>query len=113
MLNPWIVGIGSSFLGALAFLTIGYLLRRILELRGEYSRLWEDRIFDDSNEIVKRDYFYLRQNRESVSGVILRFFPDDQSHRRWDLRGKISGNEFIGIFWTINKSFTSRGCFYL
>lgn len=112
-MNPWIVGIGSSLLGAVAVLVLKYVIQKILEFRGEYSGTWKDQIFDQDDQVIKRDKWFIRQRGDEIEGVIQRFFPEEQTHRRWDMSGKINGKEFIGMFWTINKSFTSRGCFYL
>lgn len=74
---------------------------------------WVNRIYDPDGEVVKADVITLRQVGQEITGNIRREFPAEQTHRRWELAGKLIGKDFIAIFWSDNSEITSHGCWHL
>ncbi|UCG38010.1 MAG: hypothetical protein JSV00_07350 [bacterium] len=80
---------------------------------GYLDGLWEDRIYDERGDIVKRDVITLTQEGEEITGQIQRIYPQDQARRRWNLMGKLLGNDFMAIFWSDLPDIRSHGCWHL
>ena len=74
---------------------------------------WTDRIYDPDGDVVKSDVITLRQVGQEIAGNIRREYPADQTHRRWEISGKIIGKDFIAIFWSNNPEIISHGCWSL
>jgi len=74
---------------------------------------WVNRIYDPGGEIIKADVITLRQVGEEIAGNIRREFPAEQTHRKWEIAGKLIGKDFIAIFWSDNPEITSHGCWHL
>ena len=74
---------------------------------------WTDRIYDPEGEVIKSDVITLRQVGEEIAGNIRREYPVDQSYRKWEIAGKLVGEDFIAIFWSDNPEITSHGCWHL
>jgi hypothetical protein len=74
---------------------------------------WVNRIYDPDGEVVKSDVITLRQVGEEIAGNIHREFPAEQTHRKWEISGKLVGKDFIAIFWSDNPEITSHGCWHL
>jgi hypothetical protein len=74
---------------------------------------WEDSIYDPDGEVVKSDVITLRQVGQEIAGNIRREYPAGQSHRKWEISGKVIGKDFIAIFWSDNSEITSHGCWNL
>ena len=74
---------------------------------------WEDRIYNPDGEVVKSDVITLRQVGQEIAGNIRREYPAEQSHRRWEISGKVIGKDFIAVFWSDNPEITSHGCWSL
>jgi hypothetical protein len=74
---------------------------------------WEDRIYDETGDVVKSDIVELEQSGTEVTGTIRRKVPGDQDSRRWSLSGRILDGVFLAIFWSDNPGAASYGCWYL
>ncbi len=74
---------------------------------------WEDRIYDLEGKVIKSDVITLRQVGQEIAGNIRRENPAEQAHRRWEIAGKVLGEDFIAIFWSDNPEITSHGCWHL
>ncbi len=74
---------------------------------------WEDRIYNPEGEVIKSDVITLRQVGQEIAGNIHRENPIDQSHRRWEIAGKVIDKDFIAIFWSDNPETTSNGCWHV
>jgi hypothetical protein len=74
---------------------------------------WEDRIYDSEGEVIKSDVITLRQVGQEIAGNIRREYPAEQGHRRWEIAGKLIGEDFIAIFWSENPEIISHGCWQL
>jgi hypothetical protein len=74
---------------------------------------WNGRIYDAGSKIVKSDVITLRQVGQEIAGNIRRESPTEQAHRRWEIAGKVIGEDFIAIFWSDNPEITSHGCWHV
>jgi hypothetical protein len=103
----------AAVAGGLIILAAQWIFERVRERKGGYTGIWEDQIFDDAGQIVKRDRHDLRQKGNEAFGYIERIFPDDQKHRKWHLYGRFRGSDFFAIFWATDPSVPSYGCWYV
>lgn len=113
MFDSFIIGALSSIAGALLVLAVQYAARRIQEHRSPFTGEWEDYIFDENGKVVKKDRISMRQRDDTVNGKIARIEPSSQNHRRWKFIGKIFGPNVFAIFWPVDKSIPSYGCWYV
>lgn len=74
---------------------------------------WEGRIYDPEGEVIKSDVITLRQVGQEIAGNIRREYPAEQTHRRWEIAGKLIGKDFIAIFWSDNREIISHGCWHV
>jgi hypothetical protein len=103
----------AAVVGGIIILAIQMGWKKIQESRGGYTCIWENEILDEEGQIIKRDNVDLRQVGEEATGHIQRLFPDSQKHRNWNLSGRIKGRDFFAIFWSIDQSVHSYGCWYV
>src|ERR1700726_4778120 len=108
-----IIGTSTSVAGAVLMLITQSIFWKLRESSGGYTGPWRQNIFDEQGNIVKRDQIDLRQRGELLYGTIKRVFPDEQAHRRWKCYGRIRGSDFFAIFWSMNVSVRSYGCWYV
>ena len=122
-MEQYVVGSDSSYIIGISGIIIGIIsivialapliYKRFKEVRSPYTGIWEDRIYDDNNNVIKRDIFYLKQNGNEIIGTAKRIFPKDQNHRRYEVYGKLLGRDFVAIFWATDQSILSYGCWFI
>lgn len=100
-------------IGSLIAVLVQHYGSKINQLTGSYSGIWEDEIYDENGSIIKKDRFELRQEGELLKGTIVRFYPEEQSHRRYFFSGRIRLGIFFAIFWSQDRSIPSNGSWYL
>jgi hypothetical protein len=103
----------AAVVGGIIILIAQWIWHKIQESRGGYTGIWENQIFDENKNVVKRDRLDLRQTGEQAAGHIQRLFPENQRHRQWNLAGRIKGRDFFAIFWSLDPSVHSYGCWYI
>ena len=107
------LGVVSSIFGAVVVLLAQYLYRRRNEKRSPYTGLWVNKIYDENDNVIKRDMVHLRQKNRQITGVIRRIYPLDQTHRQWILSGRMQGRNMFSIFWSDDQSIHSYGCYFI
>ena len=112
-LNEMILRILCSVIGATLVILVQILIRFISEKRGAFTGKWENHIYNENGEIIKRDSLNVKQRGDLIHGFIKRFQPEDQSHRKWKMIGRIRGKDFFAIFWSRDPSIISYGCWYV
>ncbi|MCA9731676.1 MAG: hypothetical protein H6559_20495 [Lewinellaceae bacterium] len=112
-INEILVNLIIGILGAIIYATGVYLVGRIRENRNPYTGKWESRIYDDSGRIVKKDIWNLRQKGKEFKGTVYRIEPKNQSHRFWNMKGRIIDRNFFAIFWSKDENIKSYGCWFM
>jgi hypothetical protein len=113
MIHELVIGIASSIFGAIAVLVVQTIYKKIEEFNGDYSGIWKDSIYDDSGNIVKSDNYEVRQKGETLRGTIERIYPSNQRHRRYKFEGRVRSGVFFAIFWSLDQTVPSNGCWYM
>lgn len=109
-------GIIIGIVGIAVTIIIGvtpFIYKRIKEKKAPYTGIWEDKIYDTNNNMVKKDYFYLKQKGNIITGTAKRVFPENQNYRRYEVYGRLSGKDFVAIFWATDRSVLSYGCWFI
>lgn len=112
-MEEFYINLASGLVGAVLIFVIQRLYQRITEQRAPFTGTWYGAIYDDESQIVKRDVFRMKQRGDTVTGVISRTSPPDQTHRKWHFSGKIRGRQFFATFWSVTRDIPSYGCWYL
>lgn len=109
------IGFIGSVLGGCVVLAGRAIVVFVREGRGPFAGAWEDRIYDETDHVVKRDRIEVRQGPRSdyVHGRIRRFYPQDQRYREWNFAGRIRDGNFFAAFWSVDRAIRSYGCWYL
>ncbi len=70
-------------------------------------------ILDDAGQVVKVDRLKIKQYKDVLSGSIERKLPEAEHHRKWKFEGRLRGADFFAIFWSVDTSVMSYGCWYV
>lgn len=108
-----VIGIIASIVGGLAVLIIQKLIKIVREQSSSYTGKWEIHIYDKADNIIKRDLVNVFQVGDELYGNIERVFPAHQVHRRWNMKGRLRGKDFFALFWSIDPTIQSFGCWYV
>jgi len=111
--SEFLISVISSIVGAAFVFLAQFLYRFINERYAPFTGLWENHIYNEKGEIIKRDLIKVKQRGEILHGVISRFEPEDQIHRQWKMIGRIRGQDFFAIFWSIDPGVYSYGSWYV
>lgn len=113
---PDLTPIAYGVTGGLLVLTLKTFIQWSFENWSRWTGDWYDCIYDDDGNLLKRDVLRLRNfpSTSSVSGSIRGEFPyEKRAHRKWKLKGRIIGNDFIAHFWSAQKGVHSYGAWLL
>lgn len=113
MLNDFSINLIAGLVGAFILYIIQVFYKYITEQRSPFTGIWEGNIYDTNGAVIKRDIFRIHQRGNTIQGVIVRDYPNEQHPRNWHVSGKLIGREFFGIFWPKSGNITSHGSFYL
>jgi len=74
-------------------------------LRGPLSGEWEQLIYDEKGQLVKRDRVKLRHIKDTVMGSIRREWSKkgDETYKRWKFLGRVRHRLLFAIFWTTDE----------
>ena len=111
--NEFVIGVLAGIASSILLWIIQYIIKSLIENNKPFSGIWENHIYDDSGNVIKRDELIVKQNDETLSGDIKRLEPQDQAHRKWKMFGKVRGANLFAIFWSTNTSITSYGCWFV
>lgn len=107
-----------SCVGALIVSFLGWLTKSVYQYfryyrNSKYSGEWRDEIYNERNQIIKKDIIVLRHNKRTncVTGSVKRIYPNEQTHRKWQCSGVITANHLIVSFWS-DDLIMSDGCVY-
>lgn len=103
----------TSIAGAIIWQAIIVLYRRVREFRGDYTGIWRTEILDDAGQVVKVDRLKVKQYNDVLSGSIERKIPENEAHRKWKFEGRLRGADFFAVFWSVDTSVMSYGCWYV
>jgi hypothetical protein len=108
-------GVIGSVAGAVLVLLIQEILSFLKSRHGVLTGKWEQLIYNAEQEPVKKDTVKCRHIGDSLTGEIQRFYPKDQSFKKWRFQGKVRRNLFFGIFWStdVKRNVTSYGTLQL
>lgn len=87
--------------------------------RNPYTGIWEGQIYnkkensDIEKDVIKKDFFYLKQKGDEITGTAKRTHPEEQKNRRYEVKGKLKNGDFVAIFWATDQSIISYGCWFL
>ncbi len=81
------------------------LLHDLRLLRGSLSGEWEQLIYDENGQLVKRDRVKLRHISDIVMGSIKRVWSvkGDETYKRWKFLGRVRHRLLFAIFWTTDE----------
>ncbi|MFH2066482.1 MAG: hypothetical protein ABIK15_14880 [Pseudomonadota bacterium] len=108
-----IIGVTASIVGGLAVILIQKIIQTVREQNNPYTGKWENHIFDEDGNIIKRDILNVYQIGDELYGDIERVFPPNQIHRRWKMTGRLKGKDFFAIFWATDPTISSYGSWYV
>lgn len=108
--NSFVFGVATSLVGTF----IAWCIKRIIisvQERSDFNGQWETCLYDENDQIVKRDLTKVRHNRRTnwLIGKIGRTFPITQKYRRWNMAGLLLGDNIICLCWS-NQMITSVNC---
>lgn len=103
----------TSIAGAVIWQGFLVLYRMSKEFRGDYTGTWVTEILDDTGQVVKVDRLKMKQYKDVLSGSIERKLPEAEHHRKWKFEGRLRGADFFAVFWSVDKSVMSYGCWYV
>ena len=109
-----LIGIITGIISSVIILICKWLYTNyIYYTQSKYSGKWEDEIYNEEGEIIKRDEYILKHHKKNntITGTIKRITPLTQKHRTWNCSGALSGEHLILSFWS-NDVIKSDGCIY-
>lgn len=96
--NGLIVGIITGFIVSIVCFMLNQLVCIVKIRNSKFSGEWEQLIFNNNyyeGNPIKRDVYKLKHKKIrysgnlviNIEGTIIRIFPQDQKHRKWDFIG--------------------------
>lgn len=121
--NGLIVGIITGFIVSIVCFMLNQLVCIVKIRNSKFSGEWEQLIFNNNyyeGNPIKRDVYKLKHKKIrysgkliiNIEGTIIRIFPQDQKHRKWDFIGYLEG-EVLTILYQAQEGQKSRGCIYV
>ena len=94
----------SAILGAAATIAIQALFAWLVYLResrvGEFTGDWYAILPASGGKTERRELMHVRQRRQVLRVRIERYFPPEESGRKWKMLAYLHGNILIGVFHT-------------
>lgn len=114
MMNDFWIGVTSG----LATSFICWLIKELFDYYkyykgSKYGGIWINEIFDENNQIIKRDIATIKHNQKTncITGRVKREIPYGQPQKKWRCSGVITDNHIIASFWS-SQLIKSDGCVY-
>ena len=104
-------GLLSGIIASLIAAWIIYLIHSAKMKRARFTGVWVEEIKNSNNKTIKRDYFYLKQKRDNITGKARRQYPPRENDKCYEANGIVINDDLIALFWatapTLAKSY---GC---
>lgn len=102
--SPAIIGVVTGIVANLVCFFLFWVPKGYLSFRkarkGVLTGAWEQLIYDEAGNLVKKDIVDCWHVGERIIGRIRRLEPAGQSYKQWKFEGKLNSKLFFGIFWT-------------
>jgi len=112
-MNEWLFGAGGLIIPYI-IKGICYYYKKCKEKKSKKTGKWETIIYDDNDEVVKKDIIDLKHNvkTDEFKGTIKREYPYDLNHRNWECKGIFVRDAMLLFFWS-KEEIPSCGVEYL
>lgn len=112
-MDNFLINLASGLVGAVLVFLVQKAYQYLTEIRAPYTGIWYDSIYDEQGNVIKKDMLNIRQRGDILTGKITRISPIEQQHRKWLFSGRLRGNHFFAVFWSISHDVQSYGSWYL
>jgi len=108
-MEEFIFRLTLGILGAIAAVVVSKLWEMWQYKKGDLTGIWEENIYDSSNNILKKDRVELKHNyfTKKVLGKVKREFPKEEDYKEWEFQGIVRGNMLFILYWSTDLSTNS------